>query len=203
MEGDNMNTVMTAEEFTGMAKRIAAEYRTLYVMGCFGAPMTPENKQRYCRDYKYNRQPKRMDMIMHASPDTFGFDCVNLIKGILWGWNGDLSKAYGGAAYQSNGVPDVGADAMIRCCHKVSAGDWGKMLPGEVVWMKGHIGIYIGDGLVVECSPKWQNKVQITAVDNNGEKNGYYGRTWTKHGRLPWISYGKKQTAFQMFRILV
>ena len=32
---------------------------------------------------------------------------------------------------------------------------------GEMVWMDGHVGIYIGDGLAVECTPSWANKVQI------------------------------------------
>ena len=35
-------------------------------------------------------------MINAASADTFGFDCVCLIKGLLWGWCGDKSKTYEG-----------------------------------------------------------------------------------------------------------
>ena len=38
-------------------------------------------------------------MINSASSDTFGFDCVCLIKGILWGWNGNLNHVYGGATF--------------------------------------------------------------------------------------------------------
>ena len=56
---------------------------------------------------------------------------------------------------------------------------------GEVVWTTGHIGIYIGDGLAVECTPKWKNCVQITAVANIGSKSGYNARTWKKHGHMP------------------
>lgn len=63
------------------------------------------------------------------------------------------------------------------------------MVIGEAVWMSGHIGIYIGDGLAVECTPKWENKVQITAVGNIGSKAGYNTRTWTKHGKLPYVDY--------------
>lgn len=48
-------------------------------------------------------------MINAASADTFGFDCVCLIKGVLWGWHGDKNAVYGGATYTSNGVPDIGA----------------------------------------------------------------------------------------------
>ena len=63
------------------------------------------------------------------------------------------------------------------------------MVIGEAVWMSGHIGIYIGDGLAVECTPKWENKVQITAVGNIGSKSGYNTRRWTKHGKLPYVDY--------------
>ena len=68
------------------------------------------------------------------------------------------------------------------------------MAVGEAVWMSGHIGIYIGDGLAVECSPKWENKVQITAVGNIGSKAGYNTRTWTKHGKLPYVDYSESGT---------
>ena len=62
---------------------------------------------------------------------------------------------------------------------------------GEAVWMEGHIGVYIGDGLAVECTPKWANKVQITSC--NQSVTGYNRRDWTKHGKLPYIEYLKAQ----------
>lgn len=125
-------------------------------------------------------------MISAASADTFGFDCVCLIKGLLWGWSGDASKIYGGASYKANNVPDIGADSMITVCKEVST-DFSSIEIGEAVWMKGHIGIYVGDGLAVECTPAWKNCVQITAC--NCSKSGYQRRNWTKHGKLPYVTY--------------
>lgn len=61
-----------------------------------------------------------------------------------------------------------------------------------MVWTTGHIGIYIGDGLAVECTPKWKNCVQITAVGNIGSKAGYNTRTWKKHGHIPYVEYSGK-----------
>ncbi|MBQ7637721.1 MAG: hypothetical protein IJS90_02320 [Clostridia bacterium] len=165
---------------------IAKKYKTLYVLGCFGAPLTSANKKRYINAYAYNQGNKRRSKINAASADTFGFDCVNLIKGCLWGWKGDKNANYGGATYQSNGVPDIGADAMISKCKDIST-DFKKIEVGEAVWLSGHIGIYIGGGLAVECTPKWEDKVQITAC--NCVKKGYNTRTWTKHGKLPYITY--------------
>lgn len=181
--------MMKASVFIAKLIDIAKNYKTLYVMGCFGAPMTASNKVRYTQNHSYNKQAARTAMINAASADTFGFDCVCLIKAILWGWCGDESKAYGGASYATNGVPDIGADTMITKCSGVSSAGWANMLPGEAVWMSGHIGVYIGDGLAVECTPSWENKVQITAVGNIGSKAGYKTRTWTKHGKLPYIEY--------------
>ena len=180
--------VMTNTEFVKKIKSVAENYKTLYVMGCFGAPMNATNKTRYCSNHSYNKQSDRQKMIQAASADTFGFDCVCLIKGVLWGWNGDKTKTYGGAKYESNGVPDIDANSMITKCSNVST-DFSKIEVGEVVWMQGHIGVYIGNGLVVESSPKWKNCVQITAC--NCTKSGYNRRDWTKHGKLPYIIYNK------------
>lgn len=188
---------MKANVFVEKAVEIAKNFKTLYVMGCFGAPLTGSNVSRYCNNHSYNRAADRTAMIKAAgnqNPPVYGFDCVCLIKGILWGWSGNASKTYGGANYASNGVPDIGADTMITRCLDVSATGWANMAVGEAVWMSGHIGIYIGDGLAVECSPKWENKVQITAVGNIGSKAGYNTRTWTKHGKLPYVDYSESGT---------
>lgn len=184
--------MMKASELVSKALSIAKNRKTLYVMGCFGAPMTAANKKRYTTNHSYNKAAARVKMINAASADTFGFDCVCLIKGILWGWNGDQNKTYGGAVYASNGVPDIGADQMITKCPDASTTGWASMEPGEVVWTTGHIGIYIGDGLAVECTPKWDNCVQVTAVANIGSKSGYNARTWKKHGHIPYVEYDGK-----------
>ena len=183
--------VMKASEFVAKLKDVAQNYKTLYVMGCFGAPLTGGNVSRYCNNHAYNKQAARTKMIKAAAnqnPPVFGFDCVCLIKGILWGWRGDASKTYGGASYAVNGVPDIGADTMITKCKGVST-NFSNVEVGEALWCSGHIGVYIGGGLAVECSPAFENDVQITAVKNMGTKSGYNARTWTKHGKLPYIEY--------------
>ena len=186
--------MMKSSELVAKVVDIAKHYKTLYVMGCFGAPMTAANKKRYTTNHPYNKAATRVKMINAASEDTFGFDCVCLIKGILWGWDGDKNATYGGAKYATNGVPDIGANTMITKCKDASASGWDKVDPGEVVWTTGHIGVYIGNGLAVECSPRWKNKVQITAVGNIGAKNGYNTRMWKKHGHLPYVTYDKTVT---------
>lgn len=94
----------------------------------------------------YNQDAAHVNMINAASAGTFGFDCVNLIKGILWGWNGDASRRYGGTAYPTapavaaGACPDVLADSMIKICKEVST-DFSRIVPGAAVWLPGHIGV--------------------------------------------------------------
>ena len=183
--------IKTGQELAAAAEAVARKRKTLYVMGCFGAPLTTANKSRYTTNHSYNRQSGRTAKIKAATADTFGFDCVGLIKALLWGWNGDTAKGYGGARYVSNGVPDINADTMFSRCTK-RTGSFSTIEVGEALWSDGHIGIYIGNGLAVECTPQWADRVQVTAVLNIGKKAGYNGRRWKKHGRLPYVTYGRK-----------
>ncbi len=190
--------VMTSQEFVRRLKNVATEHKTLYIKGCFGAPMNARNKKRYSTNNSYNRN--RATMINAASADTFGFDCICLLKGLLWGWNGDKNRVYGGAAYKSNGVPDISEDTMIARCSEVST-DFSNVPVGAMLWLKGHCGVYIGNGLAVECTPKWKNGVQITAVGNIGDKTGYNTRTWAKHGKLPYIDY--KEEPITVYKVQI
>lgn len=166
--------VMKASEFVAKLKDVAQNYKTLYVMGCFGAPLTGGNVSRYCNNHAYNKQAARTKMIKAAAnqnPPVFGFDCVCLIKGILWGWRGDASKTYGGASYAVNGVPDIGADTMITKCKGVST-NFSNVEVGEALWCSGHIGVYIGGGLAVECSPPLKTMCRSRQLKTWGQRAG-------------------------------
>lgn len=180
--------IETADQLARKAVELANGYKTIYVLGAFGWPMKESNQDRAIRAHTFNQQTKRLTKIRECEKDTFGFDCVNMIKGLLWGWCGDEEDSYGGAVYRANGVPDTNANGMIGKCTQVST-DFSNIEVGEVVWIPGHIGIYVGDGLAVECTHRWNDGVQITAVHNLGKKHGYHGRVWKKHGKLPYVSY--------------
>lgn len=181
--------MMTSNEFADRFYQIATKYKTLYVMGCFGAPITESIAKRYIDGHSYNQKAERRKMITDAiDTECFGFDCICLIKAVLWGWSGDLTHIYGGSVYRSNGVGDINLNLMLDSCSEVSE-DFSNIQTGEYLWMDGHCGIYIGNGLAVEATPKWDNKVQITAVGNIGTKEGYNTRSWKKHGKLPYVDY--------------
>lgn len=161
------------------------KYKTLYVNGGWGWPMTTANKARALGN-SYNAQAGRKTKILAANASTIGLDCVCMIKAILWGWSGDLRDKNGGARYASNGVPDVNADQMIMNC-PAKRTDWKNIKVGAAVWKEGHIGIYIGDGLVVESTPIWKDGCQITAL--NAPQPGFNYRKWSAWGLLPWVEY--------------
>lgn len=178
-----MSLLMKVSSFVEILKSIATDHKTVYAWGMFGTLITATSVAGKAKQYSYWYTESKINSIFAPIYRTgslvWGFDCVGLIKGVLWGWNGDKSKTYGGAVYASNGVPDISADAMIDKCLNISS-DLSKIGVGEFLWMKGHCGIYIGNGQVVESSPKWGNGVQITNVS---------ARAWLKHGKLPYIIY--------------
>lgn len=180
---------MKNADFLAMLKKAADETKTLYVMGGFGAPANAKNKKRYSTNHDYNIE--HASEILAASADTFFFDCSGMVKGIINGWCADVNATYGGAIYNSV-VPDISTDSMIEACPDASD-DFSKIEAGELLWMEGHVGVYMGNGLAIECTPAWQNDVQWTAVLNIGKKSGYNGRKWTRHGHMPWIEYEQPQ----------
>lgn len=201
-----MSEKMKVSEFISKLN-LALNSKTLYVMGCFGAPMIAKNKKRYSTNYAYNATDARKKKILSASDDTFGFDCVNLIKGILWGWNADKVAIYGGATYCSNGVPDIGTESIIKQCTEVST-DFNNLVDGELLYKKGHVGVVLDAelGLAVECTPAWKDGVQITAIardTRSPEANMYHTRAWTSHGKLPWIDYDEKPVEEFIYRVQV
>ncbi len=183
---------MTAQELVKKVTKIAKDYKTCYIWGGLGKPITVSTIQQAINQYPKNSTYAPKAQTLAGKKKAFYFDCVGLIKSVLWGWNGDSSKSLGGAEYASNGVPDISADQMISKCKEVSS-TFSSLQIGELLWCKGHVGIYIGEGLAVECTPKWDNGVQITAVGNFGSKYGYHTRIWTKHGKLPYVTYAKEK----------
>lgn len=179
---------MNNKTFVNKALDIANNYKTAYVWGAFGLVANAANMQRMINQYSKNNNYLARARRIYGN--GFFFDCVGLIKGILWGWCGNASATYGGAKYTSNGVPDVSADQMIALCKNVST-DFTNIEIGEAVWLKGHIGIYVGNGKVVEATPAWTGGVQISDISKSGKrsKNGSGTAYWKKHGKLPYVTY--------------
>lgn len=181
---------------------IVEDYNTMYVYGAVGQHLTASlisDRAKAYPSFYTSTKLKEYENAIASGKYIWGFDCVNVIKSVLWGWNGDKNKTLGGATYGSNGVSDVNANGCISICKNVKSyfgsndnvNPWNDIELGEAVWTDGHIGVYVGEGLVIECTPKWDNCVQITGLGNKPFDKTYNNkkRTWKKHGKLPWITY--------------
>ena len=129
------------------------------------------------------------------------FDCVCFIKSILWGFDFQVG-GHGGAVYLANGVPDVGANRMIELCTDISY-DFNNIEIGEILWLDGHVGIYIGNRCVAEATAAWEDKVLISTVLNDGVriKNNHQVYRWVKHGKLPYVKYNSGFVKITNFNI--
>ena len=92
--------MMKVDDFLKMVRK-AVELPSLYVMGGWGFPLNASNKERTQKN-EYNRREARKKKIFAAADNVFGWDCVGLTKGILWGWTGDASKRNGGCDVQGS-----------------------------------------------------------------------------------------------------
>lgn len=189
---------MTNKEFVEKLKKVVA-MKTLYVKGGFGLPLNAKNKDRVINAYAYNKN--REPLIRKQSDDTFAFDCAGVIKSVIGGFTGDKNKVYGGdVVTKKNGMlyhgvcPDYNEKGLLNVSRETLSTDFSTIEIGEFLYCAGHCGIYIGDGLAIECTPSWSDGVQITGVRNlNKDCNGKT-RTWLSHSKLPYITY-EKQTA--------
>ena len=68
---------------------------------------------------------------------------------------------------------------MIEACTEKGAINTIQNIPGLVVWKNNHIGIYIGDGYVIEARGHDYGVIKTKLEDN----------AWLKWGKLPWVEY--------------
>ena len=177
---------LTNTELCARARHAAEDLSTLFVMGAYGSRLTASEKERLIEAYAYNQKPERREMILAADESVFAFDCSGFVKGLLWGFEGRSDHPYGGAEKDSNEVPDHWSDEFFSHCTSKSD-KFLHLVPGEMLWLHCHCGIYIGDGLAAECSPSFHNRVQITSVLH--PRKGYMTRYWAMHGFLPYVDY--------------
>lgn len=191
--------MMKCKNFIAMLK-VALNEKTVYANGMFGQPITNDILEQKARQLKswYIDKGNLDKLKQYVGKYYFGFDCVCLIKGILWGWNANFNDENGGAKYQSNNVPDISLETILTKCNDVSS-DFSNICKGAYVYMKGHCGIYIGNGEVIECTPKWENKVQISKLGNLGF-TGEKVRKWEKWGKLPYIDYSDVQLTYTVVK---
>ena len=174
-----MEILYTNKEYVQELYGIMKNFKTYYAWGAFGAPANAKNRKRY-------------EVPDTVTPNTFLFDCSGFAyKALPWGWCGDKSKTYGGAQYQKYDLDHP----FDQVCTDITS-DFSHILPGEVVYMTGHVGVYCGAGVVIECTAAWENQVLLSECSNIGIDTGLkHKRKWLRHGKLPFIKYEEKSQA--------
>lgn len=175
--------LMKAAELVEIALEIA-ESDTAYAKGCWGQELTQkllDAKRTQSTNMKtwYNAKSKTEPELTNyqrlsglIGTGCRAYDCVCLIKGIGWGGRANTT-----GTYASNGVADVTANTLYKNTIDQATPD--KAIPGMVLHASNHVGIYIGDGKVVEAAPSI-GKVGVTALSY---------QHWTGAGKLPWVDY--------------
>lgn len=106
-------------------------------------------------------------------------DCIGLIKGYCW-----YDPVTGKVDYAVNGMPDIGADYMYNSVAEKGTIDTIPEIPGLAVWFPGHIGVYIGNGKVIEAKG---TKIGVVETDLSAG-------AWTHWIRIPYINYIEETT---------
>ena len=101
-------------------------------------------------------------------------DCVGLIKGYSW-----LSPETMTIDYGTHGMPDIGANQMYYTARESGPISTMPDIPGLAVWHEGHIGVYIGNGQVIEAM----------GTKNGVVKTELAKRNWTHWLKIPYINY--------------
>jgi len=144
-----------------------------YVWGTYGNVLTDS-----LFDYKLEQYPDGVgnyeDFIEANWLGGRTTDCVGLIKG--YGWLDPDTLTIG---YATNGMPDYGANQMYRSASVSGTIDTIPEIPGLAVWCDGHIGVYIGDGEVIEAMGTKYGVVKTKLADRN----------WTHWLEIEYISY--------------
>ena len=163
----------------GLVEYAQAQLGLPYWYGTFGqtgtAALYAVKKKDYPKYYNWTGTP------YDNFPSQYGkrvHDCVGLIKGYLWSETPTSTPKY-------NGDQDKSANTMRSVCKE--KGDIGTMpdLPGVLVFMNGHVGVYIGGGYVIEARGHEYGVV----------KTALKSRPWKWWGKCPWIDYSDNPAA--------
>ena len=154
----------------GLAEYAIAQLGRPYWWGCFGqradGALYAQKKKQYPGYYTAADFQSQYGQKVH--------DCCGLIKGYLWCDTPDGSPKY-------NAAQDVAVEGLYRKCNRKGGITTMPDTPGVCVFMAnmGHVGVYIGNGEVVEAMGHAYGVVKTKLA----------GRGWAYWGMPDWISY--------------
>ena len=162
----------------GLVEYAKAQLGKPYWWGTFGqtasAALLAQKRTQYPERYTADDFESQFGQKVH--------DCVGLIKGYRW-----CDTPASEPAYKS--VQDVAVSGLYMSCPENGSIDTMPDIPGVCVFMRdmSHVGVYIGDGYVVEATGHARGVVKTKLA----------GRGWGLWGKPRWISYETTATPAQ------
>lgn len=153
--------------------RMALDAHWGYVWGTYGQVLTKNNLSALLETYP-DEVGDYEDFIRENWLNGRAADCNGLIKS--YGW---YDPATGEITYGFSGVPDLGANSLHDTATVKGSMDTMPDTPGLGVWHDGHVGIYVGDGEVIEAMGTRSGVVKTTLPSTR----------WTEWFEIPWLDY--------------
>lgn len=128
------------------------------------------------------------------------WDCVNLVKTLLNGW--EPSNVVGSYCSDFSRTGDCTEWGLLQQCSNVST-DFSNLNYLAVLYLPGHIGVYLGESVeingktynTIECTAAWGGGVLYSYTTKNGGRYNHKDGTkssssWTHHGKMTkWLEY--------------
>jgi len=139
--------------------------------------------------------------LVHEDGQTQSFDCNNFVKSIINKPDIVYSHIIWDYAVPNTVIPDVSEWGLLSLCTEIVWGDFRNVAPAEVLYMAGHIGLFVGEyedpsGIVnvIEATGAMGGGVLSSYVSATGYRYNHKGGTclgrWEAHGKLtPYIEY--------------
>lgn len=160
----------------GLVAYAEAQLGKPYWYGTFGQAASQslynQKKRQYPQQYEWE----------YSGETAKTHDCVGLIKGYLWCANPqDTTPVY-------NAQQDKSANAMHTACKTKGEITTIPEVPGLLVFFSGHVGVYIGNGEVIEARSRRYGVYKSKLAD----------RPWKTWGYCPYISYAQKTASVDL-----
>lgn len=138
--------------------------------------------------YKKKNRYKSGGIGRYDSDGTRQFDCCGLFKCFMWHDYHTKNASYYGKTQK-----DLSCEGLLAEAKEKGPISTIPEIPGVLVYMKGHMGIYVGNGKVIESTvAKFDGKKgRIYKTYFKGEGKNCDGKraTWTKWFKSPYLTY--------------
>lgn len=162
-----------AKTSAGLVAHALAQIGLPYVYGTYGKALTADIVRQKAKQYPTQMYASREEYALKHFLGKRSYDCAGLVKAYMFQETPDAAPKYS-EKYDKN----VGG--LIKACVETGAISSIPEIPGLLVFRgTAHVGIYAGDGVVIEAK----------GFDYGVVKSRLSSGGWDKWGKLGWISY--------------